>query len=100
MFGEYSLDNTEDSRLTAPVYSNCRPAVTDNSTLYIPYAGSLTELYVGADAKVFVGNMDLDGRLLYQNYGEVVVTNMTVTGSAEVYVSYNQGTATPGVFKF
>ena len=100
MFGEYSLANTEDSRLTAPVYSNCRPAVTDNSTLYVPFAGKLTELYVGAGAKVFIGDMALDGRLLYQNYGEVVVTNMTVTGSSDVFVGYNQGTTTPGVFKF
>ena len=100
IFGEYSLGNTEDSRLTAPVYSNCRPAVTDNSTLYVPFAGRLTELYVGVGAKVFIGDMALDGRLLYQNYGEVVVTNMTVTGSSDVFVSHNQGTTTPGVFKF
>ena len=99
MFGKYYLANASDNRWTATQYSNCRLAVADDSTLYIPYAGSLTELYIGANAKAFVGDMDLDGRFLYQNYGEVTVTNMTVTGSADVYMSYNQGTATPGVFK-
>ena len=99
MFGKYYLANASDNRWTATQYSNCRLAVADDSTLYIPYAGKLTELYVATGAKVYVGDMDLNGRFLYQNYGEVTVTNMTVTGSADIYMSYNQGTATPGVFK-
>ena len=102
MFGEYSIDSAADARWTATQYSNCRPAVTDNSSLYVPYAGNLTELYVGANAKVFVGDVALEGRFMYRMDAgaEMVVTNLTVTGSDNRYVSYDQGTSVPGTFKF
>ena len=106
IFGRYSLANPSNSRWTATIQGgNNRLCVADssNSSLYIPYAGRLTELYVGAGAKVFVGDMALDGRLMYQMGagGEMVVTNLTVTGADEErYVSYNQGTSNQGVFKF
>ena len=102
MFGEYNLASTSGNRWTVPNYSNCRLAVADNSTLYIPYAGRLTELDIRANATVFVGDMVLDGRFMH-NMGsdsEVIVTNLSVTGSDDRYVSYNQGTSVPGVFKF
>jgi len=58
-------------------------------------------LYIGNGAKVDVGEMsNSSGRIAYKNYGEMVVTNMTITGSGDRGVSHNQGTETPGVFKF
>ncbi len=101
MFGSYYLDNAANARWTAVQYSSCRPAVADDSMLYVPYAGRLTELYVGSNAKVFVGDMALDGgRLSYRVLGEMVVTNLTLTGSGDRYSTYSQGTSTPAVFKF
>ena len=101
MFGSYWLDNAANARWTAVQYSSCRPAVADDSMLYVPYAGRLTELYVGSNAKVFVGDMALDGgRLSYRVLGEMVVTNLTLTGSGDRFATYGQGTSTPAVFKF
>jgi hypothetical protein len=100
MFGDYYLDSAANARWTATQYSNCRPAVADDSMLYVQYAGRLTELHVGSNAKAFVGDMALDGgRLSYRVLGEMVVTNLTLTGTSDRYLSYGQGTSTPGTFK-
>ena len=102
MFGKYYLANAANNLWSATVQgSSKRLCVADNSTLYIPYAGVLTELYIGYGAKADVGSIAASGgRIGYKNFGEMVVTNMTITGSGDRYVSYQQGTATPGVFKF
>ena len=100
VFGRYYLASTAENRWSVLYQSNGkRICLSDGSYLYVPYAGQLNELYVETGAKVYVGDMDLDGRFIYKNYGEVSVTNMTVTGSADIFMSYNQGTDTPGVFK-
>jgi hypothetical protein len=45
--------------------------------------------------------MDTTDRPSYQVKGEMVVTNLTMQGIAgDKYISYDQGTSTPGVFKF
>ena len=102
MFGKYYLANGSNTPWTATEYENCRPAVASDSELYVPYAGKLTELDVASNAKVFVGDMSLDGRLMHKMAagGEVVVTNLTVTGTADWFMTYNQGTTTSSVFKF
>ena len=100
MFGSYYLDSAANARWAATQYSSCRPAVAADSMLYVQYAGRLTELYVGSNAKVFVGDMALDsGRLSYRVCGEMVVTNLTLTDTGNRYLSYGQGTSTPGIFK-
>ena len=100
IFGKYYFASTAENRWSVRYQGNGkRICLGGGSSLYVPYAGQLNELYVETGAKVYVGDMDLDGRFLYKNFGEVTVTNMTVTGSADIYMSYNQGTATPGVFK-
>lgn len=103
IFGEYFLAPAANNPWTAQYQgSGKRVCVADNATLHIPYAGALTELYVGNGAKVYVGNatLDNDQRLSWHNYGEVVVSNLsTAATSGNRYVSYNQGTSTPGVFK-
>ena len=101
MFGAYCLDNGESSRWTALQYASCRPAVADGSTLYVPYSGNLTELDVRSGAKVYVGDAVLGGgRLSHVNLGEMIVTNLTITGSDTGFLTYSQGTSKPGVFKF
>ena len=100
MFGSYYLDSAANARWSVTQHSNCRPAVADDSMLYVQYAGRLTELYVGSNAKAFVGDMALDGgRLSYRVLGEMIVTNLTLTGTSDRYLSYGQGTSTPGTFK-
>ncbi len=101
IFGKYYLSSTSASRWTAQYQGgNKRVCVADGSCLYVPYAGNVTELYVGNGAKVDVGDMETSDRPAYQVYGEMVVSNLTATGSTTIYATYNQGLATPGVFKF
>lgn len=102
IFGKYYLSSTSASRWTAQYYQdgNKRVCVADGSCLYVPYAGNVSELYVGNGAKVDVGDMETSARSAYRVYGEMVVTNLTATGSATIYATHNQGLATPGVFKF
>ena len=103
MFGKYYLASTSSSRWTAAYQNNSkRVCLADNSSLYIPYAGALTELYIGTGAKVDVGDMAMTGsaRFSYQNRGEMVVTNATMTGTGDRLFTYNQDTTMPSVFKF
>ena len=101
MFGKYYLASTAENPWTVPYQGGSkRICLADDSSLYIPYAGALTELYVGTGAKVDVGDMsNVSGRISYQNKGEMVVTNLTVTGG-DTYLTYNQGTTVSSVFKF
>ena len=104
MFGKYYLYPAANNPWIAQYQgSSKRSCVAADSELHITYAGKLTELYVGRNAKVFVGDLpSLDGRLMYNmgEGGEMVVTNLTLTGSGDKYLSYNQGTSNPGTFKF
>jgi hypothetical protein len=101
IFGKYYLDSTSESRWTAQYQgSNNRVCLAVGSCLYVPYAGNVSELYVAAGAKVDIGDMNTSGRPSYRVYGEMAVTNLTATGSATIYATHNQGSATPGVFKF
>ena len=103
IFGRYYLAKGEDAPWTAMYQnSNRRVCLADNSTLYIPYAGALTELYIGNNAHVDVGKMTLtaDSRVSYRNNGEMAVTNLTLTGTGDRSMSHNQGTTVSPVFKF
>ena len=103
MFGDYYLNPAADSPWTVPYYgATNRLCLASGSTLHVSNAKRLTELYVDTNAKVFVGDMNLDGRFMYQmkSGSEVVVTNMTTAGTGDKYLTYNQGTSVPGVFKF
>ena len=103
IFGKYYLSSTSDNRWAAQYQSGGkRVCVADGSSLYIPYASNLTALYVGTGAKVDVGDILLNagGRLSYLNYGEMAVTNLTMTGKGDRHLTYNQGTGYSSVFKF
>ena len=104
-FGEYHLRNT--APWSVRYYgSNKRVCVADGATLHIPKADNLTELYIGANAHVFVGELaaTFDQRASLQNYGEMVVSNLTTTGrgsgTKNFHMTHNQGKETPAVFKF
>ena len=103
MFGDYYLDSAATARWTATQHSNCRPALADNSTLHVPYAGNLKEMNIGGNATMFVGDIELGNggaRLSHVNNGEMVVTNLTLTGAADDrFATYGQGTSVAGVFK-
>ena len=103
MFGDYYLYPTTENPWTALYQGNGkRLCLADNSTLHITHTKHMTELYVGANAKVYAGNTILDGRLMYNMAagGEMIITNMTLSGTGDRYLTYGQGTSTPGVFKF
>ena len=102
IFGKYYLASTAANRWNASYQGSTkrRVCVADGSSLYIPYAGSLNELYVGNGAKVDIGDWNTTARGSYQVYGEIVATNLTESGSGDRFMSWDQGTTTPGVFKF
>ena len=104
MYGKYYLASTASSPWAASVQgSGKRHCLGDNSTLYVPYAGQMTELYIGSGSKVDVGAMVNDnGRVSYRNCGEMVVTNLTLTGTGDRFTTHNQtaSTSVPPIFKF
>ncbi len=104
MYGKYYLASTASSPWAASVQgSGKRHCLGDNSTLYVPYAGRMTELYIGSGSKVDVGAMVNDnGRVSYRNCGEMVVTNLTLTGTGDRFTTHNQtaSTSVPPIFKF
>jgi len=104
MYGKYYLASTVSSPWAASVQgSGKRHCLGDNSTLYVPYAGRMTELYIGSGSKVDVGAMVNDnGRVSYRNCGEMVVTNLTLTGTGDRFTTHNQtaSTSVPPIFKF
>ncbi|MBO7683329.1 MAG: hypothetical protein J6T51_01210 [Kiritimatiellae bacterium] len=102
VFGKYYLANAANNPWTATVQGSAnRICLADNSLLYIPYAGKMTELYIGSGSKVDIGEMVSDGgRVSYRNNGEVVVTNLTLSGTGDRTMCWNQGTTVSPVFKF
>ena len=107
VFGKYYLGSTAESPWSAMYDSGQkRVCVADGAELHVPYADNLTELYVGTGAHVFVGELAAahDQRASYQDYGEMVVSNLVATGSGKstryFYMTHNQGTSNPAVFKF
>ena len=100
MFGKYYFANT--SEWTATEEGNSRMALADNSELYVPKSGNTINLYIGNGAKVNVANTSLStGRLSYKNYGEMVVTNLTLGSfSSDLFLTWNQGVSNPSVFRF
>jgi len=102
IFGRYNLASTSESRWRAVGYQGTRRVcVADDSYLYVPYAANLKDLWVCDGAKVDIGDMTNGvDRLFTRVYGEIVVTNLTVSGSSAKFMTWSQGTTTPGVFKF
>ena len=101
MFGEYFFANTTAWTASYTSNNDRRHYAAEGARLYIPFAGNMQELYIGTNAQVSVGSMALgSGRPCFKNYGEMIVTNLTTTGSSEIRVTNGQGTTTPGVFKF
>ena len=107
VFGKYYLGSTAESPWSAMYDSGQkRVCVADGAELHVPYADNLTELYVGTGAHVFVGELAAahDQRASYQDYGEMVVSNLVATGSGNgtryFYMTHSQGTSNPAVFKF
>ena len=100
IFGEYFFANTTGWTASYTSNNDRRHYVAEGSRLHIPYAGNMQELYIGTNAQVTVGSMALgSGRPCFKNYGEMVVTNLTATGSTDIYLTNGQGTTAPGVFK-
>ena len=104
VFGKYYFANTSGSPWTATEdAAGTRKAVAANSYLYVPFAGNMNNLHVGSGAKIEIGNLAhgvSNGRLSWRNLGEMVVTNMTFTGSGNRYVSAYQDNNVTGKFKF
>ena len=102
MFGKYYLAPTAGNPWTANVQgSGKRICLADNSTLSVPYAGRLHEIYIGNGAKTDVGAMAITtGRISYKNFGEMVITNLTLSGTGDRFMTYNQSTNVSSVFKF
>lgn len=102
IFGKYYLASTAENPWTVYITTGNRNALAPDSLLYIPYAGDMRELYIASGAKVDIGNVTMlaAGSFSLQNYGEMVVTNVTMTGTGNRHMSYRQGTGTPGMFKF
>ena len=101
IFGEYFLSNDKSTPWEVGESSDQRRnCLADKSILHIPFAGNIGAIYVGIGAKAFVGDMETSGRVSYRNYGEMIVTNLTLTGSSNVHATSGQGIDVPAVFKF
>ena len=99
MFGKYYFANT--SNWTATEEGDSRKALASNSELYVPKAGNTSNLYISGGAKVNVASMSLSTgvRLSYKNYGEMVVTNLTLGNfSSDIFLTWYQGVSS--VFRF
>ncbi len=103
VFGEYHLASTASNPWSAEYQgSQRRVCVSDGSSLHVPYASSLVELYAGSGANVYVGEITTVRRLLYQMAagGEVVITNLNIGATTQdIFMTYNQGKDAPGTFK-
>ena len=108
VFGNYVYSNNSDSPYTVKDYKrvesdDIRFVVGDNSTLFIPYAGDMRELEICSGSVVNVGEMRLTGsndRVTHKNLGEIVVTNLCITGSGDRFLTYDQSGNVSSVFKF
>ena len=103
VFGRYYFANVAAAPWTATEDANgTRKAVAANSYLYVPYAGNMNNLYVSSGATIDLGNVThsvSDNRISWRNYGEMIVTNLTFTGSGDRFVTSHQ-TDGIGTFKF
>ena len=99
IFGKYYLAPTSVSPWTAQYQgSSKRVCVADGSYLDVPYAGNVSELYVGTGAKVVIGDMNTTSRPSCQVKGEMAVTNeLNVTIGGNVFLDYDNGS---GDYKF
>ena len=108
VFGNYVYSNNSDSPYTVKDYKrvesdDIRFVVGDNSTLFIPYAGDMRELEICSGSVVNVGEMRLTGskdRVTHKNLGEIVVTNLILTGKDDRFLTYDQSGNVSSVFKF
>lgn len=108
VFGNYFYSNNSDSPYTVKDYKrvesdDIRFVVGDNSTLSIPYAGDMRELEICSGSVVNVGEMRLTGskdRVTHKNLGEIVVTNLILTGKDDRFLTYDQSGDVSSVFKF
>ena len=102
VFGRYSFANTQPFEVTqwkSESDGDIRFAVADDAYLYIPCAANMKELYIGNRAVVEVDNMELsEGRLCKKNRGTMVISNLTVSASSDVYATSEQGTETAATF--
>ena len=105
MFGKYYLYPTEEEPWTASYQgSSRRNCLGADSALYLPYAGSLHEVYIGSGSMLTVGDVHLkdDNRLCLENLGEYVITNeLEVSGSGKKdgYAAYYGGASASDIFK-
>ena len=108
VFGNYVYSNNSESPYTVKDYKrvesdDIRFVVGDNSTLSIPYAGDMRELEICSGSVVNVGEMRLTGskdRVTHKNLGEIVVTNLILTGKDDRFLTYDQSGNVSSVFKF
>ena len=105
MFGEYYLYPAKENPWTAINLDNGRRnCLAAESSLHLPYAGSLHEFYLGRGSVLKVGDVSLadDNRLCLVNLGEYVITNeFKVSGSnnKDGYAAYYGGTDASDIFK-
>ena len=105
VFGEYFLANTKDKPWTVKGSTagngHRRNCLAPNSILHVSHAGDIGTIYVGSNAKLLVGNHTATNpRLVYANLGEVIVDNLTLSGSADINAMYKQEASSRAVFKF
>ena len=101
VFGRYYFANTSAWTATEDA-AGTRKAVAANSYLYVPLAGNMNNLHVGNGATIDIGKVThsvSDNRISWRNYGEMIVTNLTFTGSGDRFVTSHQ-TDGIGTFKF
>ncbi len=102
VFGRYYFANTSAWTATEDDTNGKRKAVAAGSYLYVPLAGNMNNLYVGKGATIDIGKVThsvSNNRLSWRNYGEMIVTNLTFTGSGDRFVTSHQ-TDGIGTFKF
>ncbi len=108
VFGNYYYANDVKSPYTIKEYKRAetddiRFVVGDNSSLYIPYAGDLRELEICSGSTVNIGEMSLtekNDRVSHKNLGEMVVTNLYISGSGDMVLTYDQSGDVSSVYKF
>ena len=102
VFGRYYFANTTAWTATEDDTNGKRKAVAAGSYLYVPLAGNMNNLFVSSGATIDIGNVthsDANNRISWRNYGEMIVTNLTFTGSGDRFVTSHQ-TDGIGTFKF
>ena len=100
IFGKYHFANT--APWTATEEGSSRKSLADNAELYVPIAGDTIQLYIHPGARLFIGSQTLSGqwRELWRNYGQLVVTNLTVSHGGDTFLTWSNGTEYDAVFRF